>query len=1548
MKVTYLTVSKVELGWITPISDLNTKLAWGNVSSSVVKFKLQLFSLLLLLGANTAISQYTITELNINSGGCPQATLTCPEYGRAMCFVYDASKVYPPIGAAYNFSLATGKIEPINPAYNSVWPPAYTAEPGYGYNCCTGLASSWDYGSVTPNITVYVGQSFTVQNISTPSQGSYLRYSWYDVTNPSNSILLQSWGDNSSFSYVYNTPGTYYIGRGAIAACQPNFSSYLCPSTQITVLPLQCAASMTANPSSCNPVTNQYSLSGTVTVTNPPSSGTLTVYIPGLGQQVINAPFANSINYNISGLPSDGNLRTVYASFSADQNCFPTKVYAAPANCAPCTSSLYALPSSCLDINNQFSISGTISVANPPSSGTMTVSVNGGNGLVFYAPFQNQTSFTLIGVGYTTPQRTVTVSFSATGGCSTSQLINSPTPISNPTISNGSRCGPGSVVLSAAGCSGGTLKWYSSQYGGTSISTGSTFITPNISSTTTYYVSCSINNCESSRSAVTATIRALPSVSAGSDASICSGQQIVITANATSGTSPYVYNWSGGLGAGSSKIVSPSMTTSYTVTVTDANSCTNTGAIIVNVSTPPTVTVNVDKSEVCSGESSVFNTVVTGGTGTTAYQWQFSDDGITFTNVNGALNAIYTDNSAATNRWYKVIVDKGSCSINSHPVKRTIIPSPSVGVNDALICNEGSATLALVNYNVANGCFDLTGFESAVDGRGSVASTNSSILSVGTLSFDSGNNGSNAFSLSRLATGSAAVDYTFSLPQQNFSNYQSLSVRIADGGGLPFEVILGDVIQGYTSLGLSANGGAGVHTFNLPTSTMLKDQVNEVKIRIQASDVGTVGTSATMRLADIRLCGSSIAWSPGGMSTPSITVAPTLTTAYTATVRYGDCQQIVNATVTVESLIAGLTNDGPLTCSKTSATLTASPTSGASYAWSAGVTPISGTNRATVSLGNATYTVTVTQISSGCTSVATTTVASNTTKPTANITATGNNCITSNAQLFGNATGGTPGYSYAYTGPNGFSSTQQNPMITQNGTYTLIVTDQNGCTDDVNIVIFNEFLPTAISASSALCTGESTVLTASGGGTYVWSSNAGGGTSNQTTVTPGATTTYTVTVTSTNGCVATATVQVVVYAKPVVTNIATVQNTSCNNTSNTGSITVTATGQSGLTMQYRINGGAWQSSNIFNNLGNGTYNVEVSYVERACYSNPASATISSQSGLTVNAENNKTVCPSTNFTLSATASGGTTPYTYGWTGGLTGSPVTVSGITTAQTYVVTVTDNKGCTATDNVVVSVHTLPIGSIAIDGQLTCSKTTSQLTASPSTGVSYLWNISSQTTRTINVTTPGTYTVTVTSTTTGCASSTSITVTQDITKPNVNAGSDKILTCTVTSIALNGSSTTSGSTFTWIASNGGNIVSGGNTATPTVNTAGTYTLTVTNPTNGCTETDVANVTLNNTPPANVTADNVGGPLTCIDNSVTISAYPDVATYTYGWSGPAGYTSSSRVNNVSIDGNYVVTVTNSVNGCTSTANTTVTKNVNVPTANAGGDRTICNGTSTT
>ncbi|TDE26802.1 T9SS type A sorting domain-containing protein, partial [Flavobacterium ranwuense] len=106
------------------------------------------------------------------------------------------------------------------------------------------------------------------------------------------------------------------------------------------------------------------------------------------------------------------------------------------------------------------------------------------------------------------------------------------------------------------------------------------------------------------------------------------------------------------------------------------------------------------------------------------------------------------------------------------------------------------------------------------------------------------------------------------------------------------------------------------------------------------------------------------------------------------------------------------------------------------------------------------------------------------------------------------------------------------------------------------------------------------------------------------------------------------------------------------------------------------------------------------------------------------------------------------------------------------------------------------------------------------------------------------GTYTLTITDPLNGCTATDVALVTLNNTPPNVNAGVDVQILCGQTTALLSGSSSTAGATFSWIASNGGNIVSGATTATPTVNAAGTYTLTVTDPVNGCTASDVVLVT--------------------------------------------------------------------------------------------------------
>lgn len=156
------------------------------------------------------------------------------------------------------------------------------------------------------------------------------------------------------------------------------------------------------------------------------------------------------------------------------------------------------------------------------------------------------------------------------------------------------------------------------------------------------------------------------------------------------------------------------------------------------------------------------------------------------------------------------------------------------------------------------------------------------------------------------------------------------------------------------------------------------------------------------------------------------------------------------------------------------------------------------------------------------------------------------------------------------------------------------------------------------------------------------------------------------------------------------------------------------------------------------------------------------------------------------------------------------------------------------------------------------------------------------------VNVTVAGDYFVTAI-TGSGCASDpVKVVVTSNTVAPNVDAGPDKELTCFVTSIQLSGSSTTTGATFSWVASNGGNIVSGANTATPTVNAAGTYTLTVTDPVNGCTSVDSADVTVDNTPPsvsiAKTAQSSSANPQTVTVTATASSNASPVGTLSYQW----------------------------------------------------------------
>jgi gliding motility-associated-like protein len=139
---------------------------------------------------------------------------------------------------------------------------------------------------------------------------------------------------------------------------------------------------------------------------------------------------------------------------------------------------------------------------------------------------------------YSTPVLSATTTYHVAvnnSGCESTRTpvtatINTvPTP---PTVTGNSACGTGPVALSASGGSAGQYRWYAVASGGTPITgaTNSTYNTPAITTTTTYHVSINDGNCESTRTAVTATINTAPNPPVATGGSSCTPKSITLTA----------------------------------------------------------------------------------------------------------------------------------------------------------------------------------------------------------------------------------------------------------------------------------------------------------------------------------------------------------------------------------------------------------------------------------------------------------------------------------------------------------------------------------------------------------------------------------------------------------------------------------------------------------------------------------------------------------------------------------------------------------------------------------------------------------------------------------------------------------------------------------------------------------------------------------------------------------------------------------------------------------------------------------------------------------
>jgi len=246
---------------------------------------------------------------------------------------------------------------------------------------------------------------------------------------------------------------------------------------------------------------------------------------------------------------------------------------------------------------------------------------------------------------------------------------------------------------------------------------------------------------------------------------------------------------------------------------------------------------------------------------------------------------------------------------------------------------------------------------------------------------------------------------------------------------------------------------------------------------------------------------------------------------------------------------------------------------------------------------------------------------------------------------------------------------------------------------------------------------------------------------------------------------------------------------------------------------------------------------------------------------------------------------------------------------------------------DNIKVSGLTSIDATATAGGMLSCAHSSVVLNGNSSvSNVAYAWTGPdgfTSSSRVTAVTAAGVYMLTVTDTS-GCAASSTVTITQDTVKPagvaTISDPANGLLTCSNTNVVLIGSSSTSGVTYSWTGPDGYTATG----ASTTVTAAGNYTVTVTNPNNGCnTSVTAAAVTQNITIPQAVSA-SVSDKLTCRTSSVTLTGGSTTPDVTYAWVGPDGFMSTSRVTPVTVGGVYTLTATDPSNGCSFSRQITV------------------------
>jgi len=1117
---------------------------------------------------------------------------------------------------------------------------------------------------------------------------------------------------------------------------------------------------------------------------------------------------------------------------------------------------------------------------------------------------------------WNTPTASGSVNYTVTAYDAISGCSNTSAPVTvlvralptAPTVTNSTQCGTGvPTATAAADDTSKVLIWYANATGGTPLQTGGSTYRSSVSSTTTFYVTAYDGYCEGPRAAVTVTVTPPPAITLSPSLNpICFGQSS--TLSVTSGNADYSYSWTGGT-TGASLTVSPTSATTYTVFASDNsgnsnNGCKTSASVTIGVNPNPAgLSSTVSDSTVCKDQ-----TITLAATTTVTVTGPQTLPAAVDATGYGTSNATLT----ADDEIFNFTID--GTGLNNSSTCATVAPG------------NGSLAAQYSNYT--------TGFPATTLNAGTSYSGSITIGQCATGAYTTGYaiyidlNRNGVLEGTENVAGDVAVTSAITGTTRNFSFLLPAS---ATPGATLMRVI---AVESYS-------GASGCTASCItPTGTYSWGETEDYVVNIQKT-----GSSDTALL---------FSWSstPAGFSAntknasgvrPAQYSGSTVVFNATATNPLTGCSSTVSKTVYVSDLKVQDAVTNVLCNGQSTGSITATGSGGMTpYTFS-----LNGSNYSSNNVFNnkaaGTYYVRIKDVNTPACVVTDTVVITQPSVLAISATPTNPVCRNdANGSIVASATGGNGAYQFALNGGTYQSSGTFNGLTS--GSYTVTVKDDNGCTKSTSLTLSNPSLPpVSLTNNGPVCAGANAVLTASTGlASYSFSgpgtiSNTPG--DNTATVAPLAdSSVYSVTITDGNGCPNTAsTVVRTIALSPVSVSISAYPGTDiCSGTR----VRFTATPVNGGTSpsySWYINGiqvpGATADTFSSNTLmGNDQVYARLNSSITCTSGNPANSNVLTitETSLVIGSMDSvkasvNNVCVGTSVTYTAFVTAGIPDPVI--TFYVNGNAVQ-SGISNTYSHVpadgdVVVasfhTDYPCAFVLDSsnalspVTMVVYPIPAApTVTVGGATTfCNGGSVTLTSSYTGGNTWTGGATSDA---LVVTMNGSYSVKYTSQY-GCVSPNSApTVVTVNANPTVSiSGSSAICPNTFTTlsaVASAGSGTIS--SYAWTL-NG--TTDAGNTQSISVNTAGSYTVTVTN-SNGCSTTSAALALAQSVPP---TAAISASCTSLTPGQTAVLTGSPASAVTYAWSLDGGNTLSTSnpyTTAVGAFGTYKLKVTSTLNGC--------------------------------